>query len=619
MEEILQKQQTLIVISLGPVQDFIAQARKTRDLWFGSFLLSELSRAAALRLRQEGELVMPFFAGEMEDFNDQRPEERLPVANKIIGVTSHPNPSVLLEQIHEAVLERWNCYATRTQKLLDREGLILTEMWRRQIKDFVEFNAAWAPMPDADSYSVTLERVNQILAGRKTLRDFRQNEPSQIYGDKKSSLNPGRESVLKERRYKDYARYGISKSETLDAVSLVKRLSNRIIDVDDGQSTFRSVCDLAFQPFRMRLMDEPELEKKASELYSSLLQIMEKSNLKLPEKIASALKASDFDARLFYPQQMEDMVNEYGSKTVEEPRKLVQQLRRHILEWSSQYALAPSPYYAFLLCDGDRIGDRLREVRTLEGHRLWTKRLSEFAAGSRIVIQKNGGQFIYGGGDDCMALLPLDTCLEAVDELRQNFAGIMQDDDSSIQPSLSAGLVIAHMLEPIGEVRQLAEAAERGAKRQRNSLFVHVQKRSGSNQLQVTLPWSEEPVVRLRQWKQLYRDKQISVQLAHDTRLLHDTYTKRLHNVPGIGSGPSSKENKEVIVQELNRLLRKKGLDQVPVQGEEGDKISLSEWVAWLFQKYGTSGVDRLHSLAEEIMLAITLTKMEVDRDVVAY
>ena len=33
----------LFVCSIGPVQDFIATARKSRDLWFGSWLLSELS------------------------------------------------------------------------------------------------------------------------------------------------------------------------------------------------------------------------------------------------------------------------------------------------------------------------------------------------------------------------------------------------------------------------------------------------------------------------------------------------------------------------------------------------------------------------------------------------
>src|SRR5262245_42754028 len=37
----------LISIAIGPVQGFIATARRSRDLWFGSWMLSELSKAAA--------------------------------------------------------------------------------------------------------------------------------------------------------------------------------------------------------------------------------------------------------------------------------------------------------------------------------------------------------------------------------------------------------------------------------------------------------------------------------------------------------------------------------------------------------------------------------------------
>ena len=50
----------LISIAIGPVQDFIASARRSRDLWFGSWLLSELSKAAAEYIdSQKGELIFP--------------------------------------------------------------------------------------------------------------------------------------------------------------------------------------------------------------------------------------------------------------------------------------------------------------------------------------------------------------------------------------------------------------------------------------------------------------------------------------------------------------------------------------------------------------------------------
>ncbi len=50
----------LIQIAVGPVQEFIAQARRTRDLWYGSHLLSEVSRAVARSLHEDPRVVLVF-------------------------------------------------------------------------------------------------------------------------------------------------------------------------------------------------------------------------------------------------------------------------------------------------------------------------------------------------------------------------------------------------------------------------------------------------------------------------------------------------------------------------------------------------------------------------------
>src|SRR5690606_37380159 len=52
--------QAALLFSIGPVQDFIATARKGQDLWFGSWLLSELARTAAETAQAKGAvLIMP--------------------------------------------------------------------------------------------------------------------------------------------------------------------------------------------------------------------------------------------------------------------------------------------------------------------------------------------------------------------------------------------------------------------------------------------------------------------------------------------------------------------------------------------------------------------------------
>jgi CRISPR-associated protein Cmr2 len=45
----------LFIATIGPVQPFIASARRTRDLYLGSTLLSELSKAAARKIAEQGD------------------------------------------------------------------------------------------------------------------------------------------------------------------------------------------------------------------------------------------------------------------------------------------------------------------------------------------------------------------------------------------------------------------------------------------------------------------------------------------------------------------------------------------------------------------------------------
>lgn len=52
----------LIIVHIGPVQDFIATARRSRDLWFGSWLLSELSKAAARSIVDQEDNLTRYFA-----------------------------------------------------------------------------------------------------------------------------------------------------------------------------------------------------------------------------------------------------------------------------------------------------------------------------------------------------------------------------------------------------------------------------------------------------------------------------------------------------------------------------------------------------------------------------
>src|SRR2546421_12724871 len=94
----------LFLASIGPVQSFIASARRTRDLQFGSWLLSELAKAAALQIVEaEGLNSLIFPAPKYQELLSFRSE--LNVANKIVAHIQ-TSPQILGVSTHKAILDQ---------------------------------------------------------------------------------------------------------------------------------------------------------------------------------------------------------------------------------------------------------------------------------------------------------------------------------------------------------------------------------------------------------------------------------------------------------------------------------------------------------------------------------
>jgi CRISPR-associated protein Cmr2 len=119
----------LFLASVGPVQEFIASARRSRDLWFGSFLLSELSKQAALTIQAHGSLIFPAIGPEMASAD----LGELSVANKIVAeITSAISAADLGKAVRDSVFDRldelrkgafkqrWNADERSLQTLAER-------------------------------------------------------------------------------------------------------------------------------------------------------------------------------------------------------------------------------------------------------------------------------------------------------------------------------------------------------------------------------------------------------------------------------------------------------------------------------------------------------------------
>ncbi|MGH8651919.1 MAG: type III-B CRISPR-associated protein Cas10/Cmr2 [Gammaproteobacteria bacterium] len=107
----------LLVISLGPVQDFISAARRTRDLWFGSFLLSEISKAAARAVRDKGKLIFP---NPTNPDKDLKPESAFNVVNIIVAeLPVGLLPKDIATVAEKAAKECWKGYAAAAKTVAD--------------------------------------------------------------------------------------------------------------------------------------------------------------------------------------------------------------------------------------------------------------------------------------------------------------------------------------------------------------------------------------------------------------------------------------------------------------------------------------------------------------------
>ncbi|WP_338709150.1 type III-B CRISPR-associated protein Cas10/Cmr2 [Paenibacillus amylolyticus] len=613
-----QLHKTLILISIGPVQEFIAQARRTRDLWFGSFLLSELSKAGGEKfIELGGTLVYPVL-----NVQDSASFSYASAPNKILGEITTDNPKEVAQKVRSAIIMKWKEYTKRAQKIVDFSINIGT--WKRQVNDVVEFYASWISLDrvkEADAYrssgksvyNYALEQAESLLAARKQLRDFKPNEPGVMYGEKKSTLDGGRESVWREHeQYKSrLTRYGIKEHETLDAISVVKRLSLKLIP---EQQQFPSVCEVAYLPYRDLIRQDAVLGKAVMKYLEDVDQLVnrnKRSHLAAEQIQESACITYD-EARLFYDRRIEDYLEEVIQLEASQREPLLKQImglleRLYQGDYGDGGSLKrPSPYYAFLIADGDHMGKQLRSITDIHSHIRFSEALSDFSSKAATLMKKHQGQLVYGGGDDVMAYLPVHQCLDAAQELRDCFIETMKSvisPDSEIPPTLSIGIVIAHMLEPLEEVRLMAHQAEKLAKETRDAFAIHFHKRGGGDVMKVSFPFKEEPILKMRSIREWRAQSYFSVKFAYELREIYTTYMKMSRE----SSWVKDNENFGQLIQmEIERLALKK-----KPEGISHEKLHkwIEEELKPIYQP-GNRPLEQLRRMAEQFIVAIQLEEV---------
>jgi CRISPR-associated protein Cmr2 len=545
----------LVTISLGPVQSLIEAARRTRDLWCGSWLLSESARAAALKLHEQhpGCLIFPYLQNPDEDLMPQKtPKDDANIANVLraqIDAETDGEIRALCEAAKRAAVDRLEglCKDARGEV---PELPLHEDLWKAQTRDILEYFAAWTLVPEG-KYQEASKRLGGLLAARKATRDF---EPAATgpnglgYGIPKSSLDAGRESVIavhrRDRGAPEYRRavrkLGLARGEELDALGLAKRRAGQ-----DVVEQFTAYPRIAADPWIRSLT--PEQQRIVSDTYRPLVDcglatgVKGNQNPNIGESIYAAMP---FDAALLYDFRLANALNgnvpkDDDQQTLEDKKVLglLDNVLRGIRDEPNKNGTpvgSPVPYAAILKADGDRMGTKLLPKATsADESRDISRCLHGFACAVREIVRDCNGHAVYSGGDDVLSLVPLDQAMKCARRLADSFKERMEGIAKRLGlpekdwPTLSVGLGIGHLMEPLGNLRARAERAEKAAKgnalpqdEQRNALAIHLGIRSGAEYCWRAQWTKDEAFDDLQRFARAFQQRQVPSRVPYDLRAI---------------------------------------------------------------------------------------------------
>ncbi len=602
--------QHLVAWTCGPVQSFIAAARKGRDLWFGSWLLSEVATAAALAfIDLGGTLILPAptSRAELKRADYDVPNQilaRVPVepaaAARAAENAARARLSELAEKVFDHLTDR-----RKAGQLYDRERA------EEQVEDLLEIH--WAATRATTDDRRDRRRVYALLAARKSLRSFRAPVFAS-WGVEKSSIDGVRECVTKKGAG---LRLGLHREERLCGVGLVKRLGHRHAPAGAPGGRVASVSMFALLSWLRAAIDkdrsqvEAAIRQFARQLEDGLGDVV------LPEvwKGPAHPLFHTLDPHWFYASRLREFIPE-GADEDEVARQHGNALAafKRELELSGE----PNPYYAVLLGDGDRLGQLMDgldsdQVRTVSAV------LSRFTREVRDTVfaeERLEGLCVYAGGDDVLALVPVDVALRKARELSEAFGREFAKESRALGvadgrnlPTFSVGIVVAHHLTPLQDVLDKARAAERIAKDTagRDAWALTVDKRSGSP-LTVYAGWSAKggsgrpPDLALRDLVRASgRGGVIPRSLAHAVKraeLRLEPRSVRTEYMASHSTVPAAVQRSE-----LERILQQK----MPLKGTSDDSATIESARMRLRELLAESS---LGGLADRLVMARTLSGM---------
>ncbi len=437
----------LVKLGLSPVQGFLAQAGRTRDLVNGSAILVRSIRAARVQFETVGKVQIPTKA------SDHHP-------NYFVGTIDAESKGVLRAILRDCELKAraaWSEILAPPDPAGQPNFQALQETWFTQL-----FDIRWVALPfdSAAPAAGDFDAIDGLFEARKLIHAFpplpqaidrTSNKCSQCGERPQASENWDtiwRKNILFRQR------------ERLCVVCLAKRRMQ-------PSSRVMTASDLASSSYQNKIEDLPPADKeRINRAWDDLRgKVNEGPRLSSP---ASWKEASV----LLYPGGLVDCFPEILTANgidIREGYVGLREAHRTFRETVGETLGSPPEYYAVLALDGDRMGQWIsgRQPGTAQKspcHRqMLSEALLEIAQQWARTIRDRGGQLVYAGGDDLLALLPGDAALSITREIQQQFRGVMESAGWP-QITVSGGLVFNHFRQPLRhalkEVRELTDVAK---------------------------------------------------------------------------------------------------------------------------------------------------------------
>jgi CRISPR-associated protein Cmr2 len=516
--------------SIGPVQGFVSQARRTRDLWAGSYILSYLAGVAMKEIKDNGGVIVFPSIDNDHLFKALNNPTAISKDDPAARIGSLPNrfmaeaydPAAAAKEAAKAVRDVWEKITEAAKKkFIETPPPAIDKIWKRQVEN--QWEISWV-----------IGKEGSLLDQRKNLRThFPAEEPGEkctICGERQVLSEKGEMDSRKDIRdwwtnvadkfnqttgYHFWRKEG---RERLCAVCTTKRLLPLIKKGEgpfdwDFNHYYPSTAYMCVVDWLIYVLDKADKDdKKLQEQIQSFIKTANAAKVPRDEtetkiKCVSSITdkhpewkdIADFRGDVFFPDAIRNDVD-FPLPDKNKKTDIIDVLKK-LTDASKQ---SPTPFYALLLMDGDNMGKLLSEYK--DKQKEISEALSEVTQkAQKIVEDEHNGKLIYAGGDDVLALLPLDTALPCAWALSKVYVKAFKDNIQEIvdkgKGTISAGIVYAHMNTPLQTVvRDAHDLLDDIAKKKldRNAFAVRVWKRGGpiltfgKKWKEANINWAEE-------------------------------------------------------------------------------------------------------------------------------